>query len=78
MRGPLICSASLAAVCQWVLSLPKRLRYCLQSDREALNSALRVLLVEIEHHLWAQSPGAGPKARTGAMACIHFSIIFVA
>lgn len=27
---------------QWVLSLPKRLRYHLQHDREALNSALRI------------------------------------
>jgi hypothetical protein len=29
---------------QWVLSLPKPLRYGLQNDREALNSALRMFL----------------------------------
>jgi len=53
------------------LSLPKRLRYYLQHDREALNSALRILLNEIERHLRAQSPGAGPDARAGAVAFIH-------
>jgi hypothetical protein len=56
---------------QWVLSLPKRLRYCLQNDREALNSALRIFLDEIERHLRAHSPGAGPQARAGAVAFIH-------
>jgi len=33
---------------QWVLSVPKRLRYYLQHDREALNSALRIFLDAIE------------------------------
>jgi hypothetical protein len=56
---------------QWVLSLPKRLRYYLQHDREALNSTLRILLDEIERHLRAHSPGAGPDARAGAVAFIH-------
>jgi hypothetical protein len=56
---------------QWVLSLPKRLRYYLQHDREALNSALRIFLDEIERHLRAHSPGAGPKARIGAVAFVH-------
>jgi len=56
---------------QWVLSLPKRLRYYLQHDREALNSALRIVLDEIERHLRAHSPGAGPDARAGAVAFIH-------
>jgi hypothetical protein len=56
---------------QWVLSLPKRLRYHLQRDREALNAALRIFLDEIERHLRAGSPGAGPKARIGAVAFVH-------
>jgi hypothetical protein len=56
---------------QWVLSLPKRLRYNLQRDREALNSALRIFLDEIKRHLLAHSPGAGPDARAGAVAFIH-------
>ena len=42
---------------QWVFSLPKRLRYCLQNEREALHSALRIFLDEIERHLRAHSPG---------------------
>jgi hypothetical protein len=56
---------------QWVLSLPKRLRYHLQHDREVLNSALRIFLDAVEQHLRRRSPGAGPKARTGAVAFIH-------
>jgi len=56
---------------QWVLSLPKRLRYHLQRDREAINCALRIFLDEIERHLCAQSPGAGAHARAGAVAFIH-------
>ena len=47
---------------QWVLSLPKRLRYYLQHDREALNAALRSFRDEIERHLRAHSPGAGADA----------------
>ncbi|MEA3278159.1 MAG: transposase [Pseudomonadota bacterium] len=56
---------------QWVLSLPKRLRYHLQHDRVALNVALRIFLDQIERHLRAHSPGAGPDARAGAVAFIH-------
>ena len=56
---------------QWVLSLPKRLRYSLQHDREALNSALRIFLDAVERHLRRRCPGAGSKSRTGAVAFIH-------
>lgn len=56
---------------QWVRSLPKRLRYHLQHDREALNSALRISLDAVERRRRTHSPGAGPKARTGAVAFIH-------
>jgi len=56
---------------QWVLSLPKRLRYHLQHDREALNSALRIFLDAVEQHLRRRCPGAGPKSRIGAVAFIH-------
>jgi hypothetical protein len=45
----------------------KRLRYSVQHDREALNSALRIFLDELERHLQAQSPGAGRDARAGAL-----------
>lgn len=56
---------------QWVLSLPKRLRYSRQHDRKALDAALRIFLDAIERHLRAHSPGAGPDARAGAVAFIH-------
>jgi len=56
---------------QWVLSVPKRLRYHLQHDREALNSALRSFLDAIEQQLRAHRSGAGPAARAGAVAFIH-------
>ena len=55
---------------QWVLSVPKRLRYYLQHDREALNSALRIFLDAIEDHLCGRL-GASTQARTGAVAFIH-------
>ena len=48
----------------------KRLRYHLQHDREARNSALRIFLDAIEHHLCG-SLGASTQARTGAVAFIH-------
>jgi hypothetical protein len=56
---------------RWVLSLPKRLRYHLHHDREALNAALRIVRDEIQRHLRGHSPGAGPNARAGAVAFIH-------
>ena len=56
---------------QWVLSVPKRLRYHLEKDRAVLNTTLRIFLDEIERHLCAHSPGAGPGARTGAVAFLH-------
>jgi hypothetical protein len=56
---------------QWVLSLPKRLRYHLQHDPKVLNSVLRIFLGQIERHLRDHSPGAGEGARIGAVAFIH-------
>jgi len=55
---------------QWVLSLPRRLRYHLEHDPKALNNALRIVLDAIEHSLRSRG-GAGQKARTGAIAFIH-------
>jgi hypothetical protein len=55
---------------QWVLSLPRRLRYHLAHDPKALDSALRIYLDAIEHCLRRRS-GAGQKARAGAIAFIH-------
>ncbi len=46
------------AVRQWVLSVPKRLRYFLQRDGSALNTALRIFLRVIQHSLHQHCPGA--------------------
>lgn len=43
---------------QWVLSLPKRLRYFLQHDPKALNTALRIFLRVILASLQAPCPSA--------------------
>ena len=56
---------------QWVLAVPKRLRYFLQRDADLQGAALRLLLRAVESCLRAHSPGSGPAARLGAVAFIH-------
>lgn len=58
---------------QWVLSVPKRLRYFLQNDPKALNAALRIFLRVIERSLRQHCPGAAEigKIHIGACAFIH-------
>lgn len=48
---------------QWVLVVPKRLRYFLQRDPELQGAALRLFLRAVEQCLRAHSAGAGPAAR---------------
>ena len=43
---------------QWVLSVPKRLRYFMQRDGATLNTALRLFLRVIQHSLHEHCPGA--------------------
>jgi hypothetical protein len=43
---------------QWVLSVPKRLRYCMQRDGPVLNMVLRIFLRVIAQTLQTHSPGA--------------------
>jgi hypothetical protein len=43
---------------QWVLSVPKRLRYFMQRDGAALNMVLRIFLRVIAQSLQNHSPGA--------------------
>ncbi|MCW2311304.1 hypothetical protein M2244_001032 [Rhodoferax antarcticus] len=43
---------------QWVLSVPKRLRYYLQRDKGALNAALHIFLRMVQQSLQAHCPGA--------------------
>lgn len=56
---------------QWVLAVPKRLRYFLHRDADLQGAALRVFLRAVEQRLRAHSPGSGPAARLGAVAFIH-------
>jgi hypothetical protein len=56
---------------QWVLSLPKRLRYHLAPDPDILNTALHLFLGAIEQGQRQGSPGASTQSRLGAVAFIH-------
>ena len=56
---------------QWVLAMPRRLRYFLQRDANLQGAALRLFLRAVEQCLRAHSPGSGPAARLGAVAFIH-------
>ena len=56
---------------QWVLSVPKRLRYFLQRDTALQGAVLRILLRGVERCLREHSPGCGTAARIGAVAFIH-------
>jgi hypothetical protein len=55
---------------QWVLSVPKLLRWSLEREPKAFTAVLRILLRIIEAHL-RQDSGAGSHARFGAVSFIH-------
>jgi len=60
---------------QWVLSVPKRLRYYMQRDGPVLNMVLRIFLRVIAQTLQTHSPGAAhvdsARLHIGAVAFIH-------
>ncbi len=60
---------------QWVLSVPKRLRYYMQRDGAVLNMVLRIFLRVIAQSLQAHCPGAAQVDKAalyiGAVAFIH-------
>jgi hypothetical protein len=56
---------------QWVLAVPKRLRYFLERDADLQGAALQLFLRAVESCLRAHSPGASAAARLGAVAFIH-------
>jgi hypothetical protein len=60
---------------QWVLSVPKRLRYFMQRDGAVLNMVLRIFLRVIAQSLQSNSPGAAQVNKAalhiGAVAFIH-------
>ena len=55
------------AVRQWVLSVPKRLRYFLQRDGAALNTALRIFLRVIQGSLHQHCAG---RCAMGVRQCL--------
>jgi len=55
---------------QWVLSVPKRLRWYLEHEPQALSAVLRILLRVIEAHL-IQGNGTGAHVCFGAVSFIH-------
>ena len=56
---------------QWVLSVPKRLRYHLERDPTVLNAALHLFVTAIERVLRQCNPGASAASRLGAVVFIH-------
>ena len=56
---------------QWVLAVPKRLRYFLHDDAALQGVVVRILLRAIERCLRAHSPGCSAAARLGAVVFIH-------
>jgi len=56
---------------QWVLAVPKRLRYFLHDDAHLQGAVLRIFLDAVERCLCAHSTGCGDAARSGAVAFIH-------
>ena len=56
---------------QWVLSMPKRLRYHCERDPAVLNAALHIFLSAIKQVLRQHSSGAGAVSRLGAVVFIH-------
>jgi hypothetical protein len=56
---------------QWVLSVPKRLRYHLEHDPAIETLALRIFLSVVEQALRRACPAAGSDSRIGAVAFIY-------
>ena len=56
---------------QWVLAVPKRLRYFLKRDAALQGATLRLFLRAVEQCPRGHSAGAGATARLGAVAFIH-------
>ena len=56
---------------QWVLSVPKRVRWHLREKPEVIGGLLRIFLRAVETTLRQRSPGAPADARFGAVAFVH-------
>jgi hypothetical protein len=56
---------------QWVLSVPKRVRWHMQRNPEVTSALLRIFLRAVEARLRQRSPDAPRDARFGAVAFVH-------
>ena len=56
---------------QWVLSVPKRLRYFLEREPAAASAVLQFFLRAVEAHLRKSCPGTSVQARFGAVSFVH-------
>jgi hypothetical protein len=56
---------------QWVLSVPKRVRYLFRTERETVGAVLRIFMRALETILRRNSPSAPPGSRFGAVAFVH-------
>ena len=56
---------------QWVLSVPKRVRYVFRTERETVGAVLRIFMRALETTLRRKSPGAPATSRFGAVAFVH-------
>ena len=59
------------AVRQWVLSVPKRLRWYLEREPKAVSAVLHLFPRVSEAHLQQTSPRACAQARLGAVSFVH-------
>jgi hypothetical protein len=58
---------------QWVLTVPKRVRYFLQRTPKMFSGVLRVFMRAVETTLRRHSPGAPKNSRFGSVAFLHRS-----
>ncbi len=56
---------------QWVLSVPKRLRWDLEREPKAVSAVLHIFLRVIEGHLRWTTPGSSPRTRVWAVSFVH-------
>jgi len=56
---------------QWVLSMPKRIRWHLRHKPDVINGLLTIFLRAVETTIRQSSPGAPAGARFGAVAFVH-------
>jgi len=56
---------------QWVLSVPKHVRYLFRHESDTVGAVLRIFMRALETALRQKSPGAPAASRFGAVAFVH-------